>query len=285
VLAGILAVAFDPLQKRVGHLTSRPSLAALMTTLVAIGPIIALLFVAGTVIEREIKSGAFSGIVRAGQRFTGTGPINSKVVQEATAQLNQIAVGLFTGGLSVVFLYVLLVHGQKWLAQLTALLPLDATLTARIVSTVREAIVANVNGIVAVSAAEAVLCGTIFWITGIGSPVLWGALAGLASMVPVIGSTVVWLPMAVTVALDRTWVRALLMGLGCLTGQAAIGTLLRPRVVGKRLRQPSLLIALSVLGATNAFGALGILLGPVIVAVLAALVREFRTQLQPDSHS
>lgn len=289
VLAGILAVALSPLRNWVGRFVSRSSMAALITTLVSMGPILALIFLAGGVIERGLKSGAFSEILRAAERFTlnaptNSEPINSKVAQEVAAQINHIAGGIFTGGLAVVFVYVLLVHGQKWLAQLTALLPLDSTVTNRIVSTARDAIVANVDGIVAVAAAQAVLFGMIFWIAGVGSPVPWGALAGLASMVPVIGGTVVWLPMAVNVAIHGTWMRALLMGLGCLIGQTLISELLRPRVVGRRLQQPALLIALSVLGATEAFGALGILLGPVIVAILAALVGELRNQLESNSH-
>jgi predicted PurR-regulated permease PerM len=285
VLAAILAVVLDPLQKRVGRFISRSSVAALITTVVAVGPILALVFFAGVVIEREIKAGAFSGILRAGQRLTASAPIDAHAIQQAAAQLSQVAGDLFTVAMAVLFLYVLLVHGQSWLVQSTALLPLDAAVTNRILATMRDAIVANVNGIVAVSAAEAVLFGIIFWVAGTGSPILWGALAGLASMVPVVGGMVVWLPMAVTLAVHRAWARALLVALGCLAGQTAVAELLRPKVVGSRLRQPPLLIALSVLGATNAFGAMGILVGPVIVSVLAALVREFRVQLLPETQS
>lgn len=285
VLAGILAVALNPLHNWVGRFVSRSSMAALITSLAAIGPILALILVAGEVIERELKSGGFSGMLRAAQNFTATAPMNSKTAQEAASQISHIAGGLFTGAMSIVFLYVLLVHGQQWLAQLTALLPLDVAVTNRIVSTARDAIVANVDGIVAVSAAQALLFGVVFWLAGIGSPAPWGALAGIASMLPVVGGTVVWLPMAVNLGIHATWTRALAMGSACLIGQTAISELLRPRVVGKRLRQPGLLIALSVLGATNAFGVIGILLGPVIFSVLAALVRELRIQLQPESHS
>ena len=283
VLAAILAVVLDPLQKRVGRFISRSSVAALITTVVAVGPILALVFFAGVVIEREIKAGAFSGILRAGQRLTASAPIDAHAIQQAAAQLSQVAGDLFTVAMAVLFLYVLLVHGQSWLVQSTALLPLDAAVTNRILATMRDAIVANVNGIVAVSAAEAVLFGTIFWVADIGSPILWGALAGLASMVPVVGGMIVWLPIAVTLAIHRAWAKASLVAIGCLAGQTAVAELLRPKVVGSRLRLPPLLIALSVLGATNAFGAMGILMGPVIVSVLAALVREFRVQLRPDT--
>ena len=281
VLAGILAVALDSLRRRVAHHVSRSSVVALITTVVAVGPVLALALLAGVLIEREIRSGAFSvpGVLHAGQRLTGS-TIDSHVIQLAATELTQFAGGLFTAVLAILFSYVLLVHGRKWLAQSTALLPLDVAVTGRIVTTVRESIVANVNGILVVGTADAVLCGSVFWLAGIGSPVLWGSLTGLASMVPIVGSALVWLPIAITLAIHGTWIRAFLVAAGCLAGQESVALLLRPRVVGESIRQPPLLIALSILGATDAFGALGILLGPVILSVLAALVQEFRIQIQ-----
>jgi predicted PurR-regulated permease PerM len=283
VLAAILAVVLDPLQKRAGRLVKRPSMAALITTLVAVGPIVTVILLAGAAIKREIKSVGFDAILQAGERLTAGATIDRHAIQQAAADVSQIAGGLFTGGLAVLFLYVLLVYGQGWLAQLTTMLPLDAAVTDRILATIRDAIVTNVDGILAMSVVEAILYGIIFWIAGIGLPVMWGAFAGLASMIPLIGAAAVWLPVAVTLAIHGAYVKAALTGLVCFAVQQAVALLLVPRIVGTRLRQPPLLIALSVLGGASAFGALGILLGPVIVSVLAALVREFRTQLRPST--
>jgi len=283
VLAAILAVALDPLEKRASRLVKRPSVAALITTLVAVGPILAVILFAGAAMNREIKSGAFGPIVRAAEGLTAGASIDRHAIQQAMADLNQVAGGLFTGALAVVFLYVVLVYGKGWVSQLAAMLPLDTSVTNRILATIRDAIIANVDGILAMSVIEAILFGIIFWIAGIGLPAMWGALAGLASMIPLIGAAAVWLPLTVTLAIHGTYVKAALAGTVCFAGQQAVALLLLPRIVGTRLRQPPLLIALSVLGGTSAFGALGILLGPVIVSVLAALVREFRSQLRPET--
>ena len=283
VLAAILAVALDPLRKRACRLVKRPSAAALLTTLLAVGPVLTVVLLAAAAIKREIESGALAGITGAGARLLASTPFDQHTIQQAAAQFNQIAGGLFTGALAVLFLYVLLVYGQGWVAQLAAMLPLDASVTNRILATIRDAIVANVDGILAMSAIEAVLYGIIFWVAGTGSPAMWGAIAGLASMIPIVGAAAVWLPMAVTLAVHGMYVKGLLVGVVSLATQQGVALLLIPRVVGTRLRQPPLLIALSVLGATSAFGALGILLGPVLVSVLAALVREFRIQLQTST--
>ena len=283
VLSAILAVVFDPLQKWAGRLVRRPSVAALITTLVAVGPVVGVVLVVGAAINREIKSGAFGDIVRAAERLTEGASIDRHAIQQALADLSQVAGGLFTGALAVLFLYVLLVYGQGWLAQLTAMLPLDVSVTNRILATIRNAIMANVGGILAMSVVEAFFFGTVFWLAGISLPAMWGAFAGLASMIPLIGAAAVWLPVAVTLAIHGAYLKAALVGVVCFAGQQAVALLLVPRIVGTRLRQPPLLIALAVLGGASAFGALGILLGPVMVSVLAALVREFRIQLRPDS--
>jgi len=157
--------------------------------------------------------------------------------------------------------------------------------TDRLVGAIRDAIVANVDGILVVAAVEAILYGIIFLVAGVGSPAMWGAIAGLASMLPIVGAMAAWLPVAVTIAIHGAYAKAVIVGVVCLAGQEAVALLLLPKVVGARLRQPPLLIALSVLGGASAFGALGILLGPVVVSVLAALVQEFRVQLQPRADS
>jgi predicted PurR-regulated permease PerM len=285
VLAAILAVVLDPLQRRAQRLVPRSSLAALLTTLAAVVPAIAVILLAGTAIDRQIKSSAFAGIRAAGKRLTANPSIDPHAIQEAAAQLGQIAGGFFTGALAALFLYVLLVRGRAWVAQLKPLVPLDAPVTDRLLDAIRDAIVANVDGILAVAGVEAVLYGVVFWVAGDASPAMWGAIAGLASMLPVVGALAVWLPVAVTMAIHGAYVKALVVGSVCLVAQEAVALLLLPRVVGGRLRQPPLLIALAVLGGASAFGALGILLGPVIVSVLAALVQEFRIQLRPQADS
>ena len=283
VLAAILAVVLDPLQKRASRFVKRSSVAALLTTLVAVGPVLTVILLAGSALKREIKSGAFDAILRAGERLTAGASIDRQAIQQAAADLGQVAGGLFTAALAVLFIYVLLVYGQGWLAQLTVLLPLDTSVTNRILATIRDSIIANVDGILAMSVIEAILYGIVFGIAGIGLPAMWGAFAGLASMIPLIGAAAVWLPITVTLAIHGAYVKAALAGIVCFAVQQAVALLLVPRIVGTRLRQPPLLIALSVLGGTSAFGALGILLGPVVVSVLAALVREFRLQLRPNT--
>ena len=279
VLAAILAVALDPLHSRTGRLVRSPSVAALITTFVVVGPVSAAIVLAAMAVNREIRSGSLPDFLRTGQRLTGTS-LDLHAIQQALPELNHIAGVLFTAVFAAVFLYVLLVHGKFWVTQLVALLPMDPSVTDRILAAVRDAIVANLDGILAMGAVEAILYGAIFRVAGMASPVMWGAFAGLASMIPFIGAAAVWLPLTITVAVHGTWIKAALVGIVCFVTQQVVALWLMPRIVGTRSHQSPFLVALSILGATSAFGALGILVGPVIVSVFGALVQEFRIQLR-----
>jgi len=283
VLAAILAVALDPIHSRIVRLVRNPSIAALLTTFVVVGPVLTAFVFGGMAVSREIRSGALAGILRASERLTGHPTFDVHSIEQALPQINRIAGGFFTCVFAAVFLYVLLVRGKAWVAQTMALVPLEAPVTQRILAAVRDSIVANVDGILAMAAVEAILYGAIFRAADMASPAMWGAFAGLASMIPLIGAAAVWLPLTITVAVHGDWVKASLFCIVCLAAQQAVALWLVPRMIGTRLRQPTLLIALSILGASSVFGALGILVGPVIVAILGALVHELRIQLHPHT--
>jgi predicted PurR-regulated permease PerM len=283
ILAAILAVALDPLHSRTVRVVRRPSFAALITTSVAVGPGLIALMLGGMAVNRGIKSGVLAEMLKTSERLTGRTSFDVHTIQGALPELNRVAGGLVTCAFAAVFLYVFLVNGKAWITQLMSALPIDASVSERILTAIRDAVVANVDGILAMAVAEAMLFGTIFQIAGITSAAMWGALAGLSSMIPLLGAAAVWLPLTIRFAIQGFWIKAAMTGMVCLAVQQVVALLLVPRLIGTRLRQSPLLIALSILGAASAFGVLGILVGPVIISVLGVLVQELRIQLQKDA--
>jgi len=283
ILAAILAVALDPLHSRTVRVVRRPSFAALITTSVAVAPGLVALMLGGMAVNRGIKSGVLAEMLKSSERLTGSTSFDVHTIQGALPELNRVAGGLVTCVFAAVFLYVFLVNGKAWITQLMSALPIGASVSERILTAIRDAVVANVDGILSMAVAEAMLFGTIFQIAGITSAAMWGALAGLSSMIPLLGAAAVWLPLAIRFAIQGFWIKAVMTGVVCLAVQQAVALLLVPRLIGTRLRQSPLLIALSILGAASAFGALGILVGPVIISVLGVLVQELRIQLQKDA--
>ena len=183
---------------------------------------------------------------------------------------------VITGLLVTLLLYFLLRYGEDWVDRLADLMPLDPASTARLFQTVKESVVANVNGVFAVAAAQGVLLTAGFWFVDLRSPVLWGAVGGLASIIPILGSPLVWVPVVIGLIVMGSYWKALILGLWGALVVGSIDNVLRSFVVGSRVKQHPMLVALAVIGGTLAFGALGIVMGPLVVSLVAALLQEIR---------
>ncbi|MEQ1760194.1 MAG: AI-2E family transporter [Vicinamibacterales bacterium] len=140
----------------------------------------------------------------------------------------------------------------------------------------RNVINASVYGTLLLSVIQGALGGVAFLVLGLPSPFLWGVVMALASIIPVLGAFVVWVPAALyLLANGQIWQGIVLIAWGSvIIGMA--DNLLRPVLVGSRTRMHELLVLFGVLGGVSAFGLLGIVLGPVIFAVTLALVEAAR---------
>jgi predicted PurR-regulated permease PerM len=117
----------------------------------------------------------------------------------------------------------------------------------------------------------------MFWVLGLPTPLLWGLVMGLLSIVPVLGAFIVWIPAALLLILDGSWVRALILAAwgGIVVG--GIDNILRPMFVGNRLRLHTIPAFMSIIGGLLLFGAPGFILGP-LAATMTMLALEFWTR-------
>jgi predicted PurR-regulated permease PerM len=166
------------------------------------------------------------------------------------------------------------------------MLPLnDADADAIFVRT-RDVIYASVVGVIVIAAIQGFLGGIAFWFLGIPSAVLWGVLMFLLSMVPAAGAFLVWAPAAVWLAVNGEYLRAgILVAFGAIV-IGMIDNLLRPIVVGKRAKLSEIVIFFSVIGGLQVFGILGLVVGPVVMAITMSLFDIGRRILaQNQSHA
>lgn len=158
-----------------------------------------------------------------------------------------------------------------------AMLPLSPNRVRELATCVNQGILANIYGMLAVGVAEGVMTALGFWGTGLRSPLLWGAIATVLSCLPVVGVSLVWIPACVVLALRGTWMRAIILLAWGFMISTAEG-MVRSNVVGGRVKANSVLITLSFMGGLTAFGAVGLFVGPVVLALVAALVRILREE-------
>jgi predicted PurR-regulated permease PerM len=309
ILAAMIAIVMNPVNASVFRRVRRPSLAAAITTFNTVVILGLLLALAGVTLTKELtaayesldkrsleEGGWPTYVIHTTDRLVDVLataiPMNKQAIRtelidrmkDASAYLlshlggavGGVATALFTAFMVTVFLYFLLRYGHEWIVELSNLTPLDPRTTGSILRAVRNSVVANVYGVFAVAAAQGTLLVLGFWFVGVRSPVLWGTLGGLASIVPIVGAPLVWVPVVIAFLLMGSYGKALLLALWCALAVGSVDNLLRPYLVSAQEKQHPVLIALAVLGGTYAFGALGILFGPLLVSLATALVEEAR---------
>jgi predicted PurR-regulated permease PerM len=178
--------------------------------------------------------------------------------------------------LTFYLLFYFLRDRRAALESLRSLSPLTAAQMDRLFGRVTDTIYATVYGTLAVAAVQGLLGGLMFWWLGLPAPLLWGVVMALLAVVPVLGAFVVWIPAAFFLALEGSWGKALIL---TAWGGLVVGTidnLLRPVLVGKRLKLHTLLAFISVVGGLILFGPAGLILGPVALTITTVLLEIWR---------
>ena len=183
-----------------------------------------------------------------------------------------------------VMLYLLffLLRDGAWLSRrIEAAIPLRAEQKRALFEKFIVVIRATVKGNVIVALIQGALGGLIFWFLGIAAPLLWAVLMALLSLLPAVGSALVWFPVAVyLVVTGATWQGILLLAYGVLV-IGLVDNVLRPTLVGKDTKMPDYVVLVSTLGGLALFGIHGFVLGPVIAALFMAAWAIFAAARAP----
>jgi predicted PurR-regulated permease PerM len=144
---------------------------------------------------------------------------------------------------------------------------------------VGDTVFATVYGTLVVAAVQGTLGGLMFWWLGLPAPLLWGVVMGLLSIIPVLGAFIIWIPAAVFLAAQGAWGKAVILTLWGTVVIGLIDNLLYPILVGKRLRLHTVPVFIAIVGGLAVFGASGLVLGPVILALCDAALDLWRCRM------
>jgi predicted PurR-regulated permease PerM len=167
------------------------------------------------------------------------------------------------------------------LQSLRSLSPLSEEAMDRLFGRVGDTIYATIYGTLVVSCLQGLLGGLMFWWLGLSAPLLWGVVMALLAVVPVLGAFVVWIPAALFLALEGSWGKALILTLWGMIVVGTIDNLLRPVLVGNRLKLHTILAFMSVVGGLILFGPAGLILGPVALTVTTVLLETWPSRAIP----
>jgi len=205
--------------------------------------------------------------------------LGKSVTTVITATFSLLFVFVFTALTS----YYLLVEGREGTAWLVEVIPLPDGEVWELVRNIRDVTRAMLfgTGVTAVYQGVAAFIG--YWIFGVDSPLVWASLTGVASFLPAIGTALVWVPVALFVLLNHHPAEGIgLLIWGALVIVFVADYILRPKLVGTRIRMNDLLVFIAIFGGVEAFGILGIVVGPIAVALFLSIIRIYLRDYRPD---
>jgi predicted PurR-regulated permease PerM len=185
-------------------------------------------------------------------------------------------------GLAVFALFFLYRHGDSVLAQFRGVASRWLGKAAHgYIQAVGVTVRAVVFGIVLTAMAQGALAGLGYWVAGVTAPALWGGITALVSLIPFVGP-VVWISLSLGLLAQGETQAALGLFLWGALVVSWVDNLIRPLVISGPTKIPFLLVFLGVLGGLNAFGLIGLFLGPVLLAVSVAIWREWLGSVRPN---
>jgi predicted PurR-regulated permease PerM len=179
--------------------------------------------------------------------------------------------------------FYLFMDGHRMGDSLLALSPLPGELNQRIRDDFLASLQTTLKGTVVLALLQGLGCGLGFWVFGVPNAPFWGTVMIFASVVPIVGTSLVWLPAGIYLLVLGNWGQALGVAIWCLVTGTITDNILRPKLLGGSGAIHPLLTFFSVLGGLALFGLLGLILGPLVLAMLLSLVDVYqRYFLAPD---
>lgn len=181
-------------------------------------------------------------------------------------------------------LFYFLIDGKRMVRYAMGVMPLrdehEKLLIGKFVSMSR----ATLRGTLMVSIVQGFFGGVMFAIAGVPSPVIWGLVMTVLSIVPLLGAGIVWLPAGIILlVLGHVWQGIFVLAFG-MAVISTIDNVLRPKLVGRDTQMHPLMIFFATLGGIAFFGFPGFVIGPIIASLSLALLEiyslEFKTQLK-----
>jgi predicted PurR-regulated permease PerM len=290
----VFVIVFYPVQRYLVARTGRPALSALISCLVVLMMVIPPLAFVVIAVINEARDFSETLPQHISNFFTAIAPLRERLhpyIQLDEAQLRewtknavqgapvvslkvaQSVVGFALQILFVLFtMYYLFLDGPRLVAALRERLPLTPEQSEVIFRRTREVLSASVHGVLIIAVIQGALCGLAFWLLGVPSPILWTLVLTVLATIPLAGSLLVWIPAALYLLATGHWVQAVLLSVWCGVVVSSVDNFLRPKLVGGRARLHELFVFFSVLGGLQLFGPLGMVLGPVVLAITLALL-------------
>lgn len=299
ILASVIAYLTSGLFTRLLRILRSPSgTAAIMTLLVFVTLLVPLTLIGARVAfeasgmytfiseqaTQERLSGMLSGLQSALDEMLPGVTVDANRI---TSQLGSVFgwlvgnLGLLVGSfaslalnfLLLLFFYFYLIRdGNHMVERLKLISPMSSEHEDQIIARIGRAITSTVRGSLVLAILQGLVSGAGFLIFGVPNPALWGCIVVLAAFVPTIGTALVQIPAIIYLAATGHTTAAVGLGIWASLAVGMLDNLLGPKLMSRGMQMHPLVTLLAILGGVSFFGPVGVLIGPITVALLYALL-------------
>jgi predicted PurR-regulated permease PerM len=196
------------------------------------------------------------------------------LLDAATNTAKNLAGLLFTLAVALFILFFIYRDGERIVSAGIIRFATNQDKARRYFSEIRATTTAVTVGTIFTCLVQGGTAGLGYFVAGAPAPVLCGALTALAALVPVVGTGIIWVPLAALIAINGAYLKAGLLTLWCIFFVGLADNAIRPLAIGAKSNIPVPAIVLGAIGGVFALGILGLILGPVLFAILVTVWRD-----------
>lgn len=205
-------------------------------------------------------------------------------ISQGTAVFKNIITVIFDGLLMLVVLFYLFRDGERFLKVFKGVLPFHDKEIERFFKIISDVLYATLYGNILTAFIQAGLGVFILWVLDFSAPLLWGIVMGIATFIPIIGTAFVWVPATAYLFITGAYIKGVTLLVFSILLISQIDYFLRPYLISGKTHLHSLFLFFSMLGGLNLFGLLGLVLGPIIIALCVSILEIYKLNylVSPD---
>jgi len=186
--------------------------------------------------------------------------------------LSGFVIGFFFTLLS---LYYLFKDGDHFVKRLKGTIPIHAKQRDLLIARFGDMVRATIYGGLLIALIQGLIGGIAFWVLGLHSPVLWGTAMAFFSFIPLGGTAFVWVPASIFLFIKGSVAQGIILLIIGVFGISMVDNFLRPHFISSRTNIHPLLLFFAVLGGIQAFGLVGVVLGPLVATLCLTLIEIY----------
>lgn len=196
---------------------------------------------------------------------------SSVILNAATNMVRNLFDFIFTLIVALFLLFFIYRDGERAVSLCIGKLAPDPRRAQHYATQIRSITTAVAVGTILTCCTQGVIAGLGYWVAGVPAPIFFAALTAIAALIPVVGTAIVWVPMVALIALNGSYLTAVLLALWCIFFVGFSDNAIRPLAIGAASDISVLAVVVGALCGVVMMGILGLIIGPVIFAILFSM--------------